>query len=194
MMPVGVEYLVKIERDTDDDPMGETSGETLRLDFDRRLMLQFRGGVSTLMAGCWVYRALDDAVGQTDTCAASLAEARRGNNGRQLLTAYCTKSVVRTPDAEQLSYDPAMRWLIGARAIQWSRLCESWKNRRRCVARVERHPDELCPRVGFIVTKLGTAGRAGRRLLQPSRNADHDQTYALSRLRSHSFLDNIVAS
>ena len=62
------------------------------------------------------------------------------------------------------------------------------------VVRIERHPDELCPRVGFIVTKLGTAGRAGRRLLQPSRNADHDQTYALSRLRSHSFLDNIVAS
>jgi hypothetical protein len=31
---------------------------------------------------------------------------------------------------------------------------QSWKKPRRVVAKVEWHPGELCPRVGFIVTYL----------------------------------------
>jgi hypothetical protein len=46
---------------------------------------------------------------------------------------------------------------------------QSWSKPRRVVAKVEWHPGELYPRIGFIVT-YSTAGRPRRRLLQPARH------------------------
>ena len=65
------------------DPTGEADYSALRLDFDRRLLLQFRGSAITSDAGLLPYRELDDALGLTDTGANTLADARTGKNGHR---------------------------------------------------------------------------------------------------------------
>jgi hypothetical protein len=109
------------------DPKGEADRGALRLDFDRRLMLQFRGSAITSDAGLLAYRELDDALGLTDTGADILADARTGKNGRHLLVVLLRQSVFGrlagyedVNDAERLCHDPAMRWVVGDRAITGS--------------------------------------------------------------------------
>src|SRR6202162_1126043 len=109
------------------DPTGESKSAALRLDFDRRLMLRFRGSVITSDGGLLAYRELDDAVGLTDTGADTLADARTGKNGRHLLGGLLRQSVFGrlagyedVNDADRLCRDPAMRWVVGDRAITGS--------------------------------------------------------------------------
>ena len=75
------------------DPTGEANRGALRRDFDRRLLLQFRGSAITSDAGLLPYRELDDAVDLTDTAANTLAEARTGKNGRHRLAGLLRQSV-----------------------------------------------------------------------------------------------------
>src|SRR3954463_4302636 len=109
------------------DPTGETDRSALRLDFDRRLMLQFRGTTITSDAGLLAYCELDDTLYLTDTAANTLADARTGKNGRHRLAGLLRQAVFGrlagyedVNDAERLCHDPAMRWVVGGRAITGS--------------------------------------------------------------------------
>src|SRR5690242_2379009 len=109
------------------DPAGEADRGALRLDFDRRLMLRFRGSVITSDGGLLAYRELDDALALTASGGERLAEARTGRNRRHLLVGLLRQSVFGrlagyedVNDAERLCRDPAMRWVVGDRAINGS--------------------------------------------------------------------------
>ena len=105
------------------DPAGESSGEVFRFDFDRRVMVQFRGSVVTSDAGLLAYRELDDALGLTVMASETLADTRTGKNGRHALVGLLRQSVFGrlagyedVNDAERLRHDPAMRWIVGGKA------------------------------------------------------------------------------
>ena len=68
-----------------ENPTGESTDGVLRLDFDRKLTLQFRGSVVTSDAGLLAYRELDDTLGLTVMAGEMLADARTGKTGRRAL-------------------------------------------------------------------------------------------------------------
>ena len=104
-------------------PAGESVDGPLRLDFDRRVKLEFHGSRITSDARLLAYRELDDVLGLSVMAGETLADSRTGKNGRHALVGLLRQSVFGrlagyedVNDAERLRHDPAMRWIVGGKA------------------------------------------------------------------------------
>ena len=62
-------------------PMGDSKRDSLRVDFDRRLKLEFHGYKITSDVGLLAYRELYDALGLTEVAGTIFQDSRTGKNG-----------------------------------------------------------------------------------------------------------------
>ena len=104
---------------------GESDRRPLRPVFDRRLKLEFHGSRVTSDAGLLAYRELDDALGLTALAAEVLADRRTGKNGWHGVVGLLRQSIFGrlagyedVNDADRLGRDPAMRWIVGGKAVE----------------------------------------------------------------------------
>ncbi len=102
--------------------MGENIRTPLKLQFDRRVHLEFHGATITSDAGLLAARELDEALGLTDRATTQLKESRTGRNVQHQLVPLLRQAVYSrlagyedTNDAERLAQDPAMRVIAGWR-------------------------------------------------------------------------------
>jgi len=105
--------------------MGEASQKALKLQFDRRLRLEFQGARITSDAGLLACRELDGAPGLTEVAPTYLRETRGGRNVQHELVPLLQQSVYSrlagyedTNDAVRLDSDPAMQAVVGRRALE----------------------------------------------------------------------------
>src|SRR5919202_420107 len=105
-------------------PTGEAQDAALGLGLDRRLKLEFHGAKITSDAGLLACRELDHALGLSEIAGEALTDTRTGTNGRHALLGQFRQSVFGrlagyedVNDADRLAHDPAMRWIVGGRAV-----------------------------------------------------------------------------
>ena len=104
---------------------GESDRGLLRAFFDRRLKFEFHGSRITSDAGLLAYRELDEALGLTTLAGDVIADSRTGKNGWHGIIGLLRQSVYGrlagyedVNDADRLGRDPAMRWIVGDRAVE----------------------------------------------------------------------------
>ena len=107
-----------------ENPAGEAKNGGIRLLFDRRLRLEFRGARITSDAGLLAVRELDEMMGLTDMAADLIVEGRTGKNIQHQIPGLLRQAVYArlagyedVNDQESLARDPAMRAVIGKRAL-----------------------------------------------------------------------------
>src|SRR5690554_5247665 len=99
-----------------DHPEGAGSKGADRVDFDRRIRLEFRGAQLSSDGGLLVMRELDGALGLSDLALGALRDGRRGKNTVHRLDGLFRQSVYGrlagyedVNDADHLALDPVMR-------------------------------------------------------------------------------------
>jgi hypothetical protein len=104
--------------------MGEAEPQPLRVDFDRRIKLEFYGARITSDGGLLPYQELDDVLSLSGLAGRVLSDRRIGKNGRHGMTGLFRQSVFShlagyddVNDADRLARDPAMRWIVGGNAV-----------------------------------------------------------------------------
>ena len=104
--------------------MGDDAKTPLKLRFDPKVRLEFRGATITSDAGLLAFRDLDDALGLTDSADEFLKEGRTGKNILHKLIPLLRQSVYSrlagyddTNDADRLFQDPAMRVVVGWKGL-----------------------------------------------------------------------------
>ena len=107
-----------------DHPEGAGLQRADRVDFDRRVRLEFRGAQISSDGGLLVMRELDDALGLSDLASVTLRDTRRGKNTVHRLDGLFRQSVFGrlagyedVNDADRLALDPVMRQVVGGRAV-----------------------------------------------------------------------------
>jgi len=105
--------------------MGEKTEEALKLQFDKRLRLEFQGIRITSDAGLLVFRELDEALVLTEKAPSYLRDTRGGRNVQHEIVPLLRQSVYSrlagyedTNDAVRLARDPAMQAVVGRRAME----------------------------------------------------------------------------
>ena len=103
--------------------MGEGKEESLRVDFDARVRLEFRGSKISSDAGLLAYRELDEQLGLTARAGQFLTEQRTGRNVQHEFVPLLRQSVYSrlagypdTNDADRRARDPALRLVVSRRA------------------------------------------------------------------------------
>jgi hypothetical protein len=107
-----------------DHPEGARETGDVRLDFDRRLRLEFHGSKISSDGGLLLFRELDDVLGLHDIAGGLLRDTRTGHNRLHTLVGLLRQSVFGrlagyddVNDADRLSLDPVMRQVVGGRAV-----------------------------------------------------------------------------
>ncbi len=106
-------------------PVGEATRGPLRVDFDRRLKLEFHGSDISCDAGLLRYRELDHALALTELGGEVLSQMRRGKNTRHLLVALLRQSLFGrlagyddVNDTGRLSHDPVMCAIVDRKGLR----------------------------------------------------------------------------
>ena len=105
--------------------MGDAVNRGLKVEFDPSMQLEFRGAKITSIAGIFAYRELDEMFGLTAMGNDLFFDFRTGRNTRHAINGLLRQGVYSrlagyedTNDAERLCIDPAMRRVIGGRAVK----------------------------------------------------------------------------